>query len=173
MAENNEQLAGTETEGEPPSVEERAAQAERQRDEYYRLLKQAQADYENAHQRNVREREQERQYRAAGLAADLLSALDNLERALAAAKEAKETGPLAEGVALVHSQLLDALKRHGITPIDAAGQPFDPHYHQAVMQRPAADKPPNTVVQVLEQGFKIHDRVLRPAKVIVSNQATS
>jgi len=68
----------------------------------------------------------------------------------------------------VQTQLLDMLKRHGITPIDALGKPFDPNLHQAVMQQPSADYPPNTVIQVLQQGFMIHDRVLRPASVIVS-----
>jgi len=173
MAENNEELANTTTEGEAPSVEQRAEQAERRRDEYYRLLKQSQANYENAHQRNQREREQERRFRASGLAGDLLPALDNLERALASAKEAGESGPLAEGVALVHAQLLDALKRHGVTRMEAEGQPFDPHLHQGVMQQPAADRPPNTVLHVLEQGYMIHDRVLRAAKVIVSTQPTN
>src|SRR4051795_6773823 len=80
-----------------PDLAQRAEQAERQRDEFYRLLKLTQADYENAHQRTQREREQERQYRSAGLATDLLPALDNLERAMASAKEASDTGPLAQG----------------------------------------------------------------------------
>ena len=92
---------------------------------------------------------------------------------MAAAKEVNESGPLVQGVALVHSQLLDALKRHGITRIEAEGQPFDPHKHQAVVQQPAADKPANTVLHVLEQGFMIHDRVLRVAKVIVSTLPTN
>ena len=65
-------------------------------------------------------------------------------------------------------QLLDALRRHGVKRIEAQGQPFDPNKHQAVMQQPSADQPPNTVLQVLQQGFMIHDRVLRPARVIVS-----
>jgi molecular chaperone GrpE len=147
---------------------QRAEEAERQRDEYFSLLKQAQADFENAYQRNRRDREQERQYMAGPLAKDLLPALDNLERAMNAATESKDAGPLAQGVALVRNQILDALKRHGITPIEAEGMVFDPNLHQAVMQMPAADKPANTVVQVLEKGFLIHDRILRPASVIVS-----
>jgi molecular chaperone GrpE len=68
----------------------------------------------------------------------------------------------------VQTQLLDILRRHGITRIEAQGKPFDPNQHQAVMQQPSPDLPPNSVLQVLEQGFLIHDRVLRPAKVIVS-----
>jgi molecular chaperone GrpE len=139
-----------------------------ERDQFLSLLQRTQADFENYQKRNQREREQERRYWHAPLAHDLLPVIDNLERAMAAAKQAGEKGPLVQGVGLVQTQLLDMLKRHGITPIDALGKPFDPHLHQAVMQRPSADRPPNTVVEVLAQGFMIHDRVLRPASVIVS-----
>ncbi len=147
---------------------ERAEVAERQRDEYFSLLRQAQADYENAHQRNRREREMEQKYRGERLALDLMPAIDNLERALAAAQEAGEKSPLVQGVALAHADMLEVLKRHGVTRIEALGQPFDPNVHQAVTQIPSKDQPPNTVVQVLEQGYRIHDRVLRVAKVIIS-----
>jgi molecular chaperone GrpE len=102
------------------------------------------------------------------LALDILPILDNFERAVAAAKQAGESGPLVQGVAMIQAQVLDALKRHGITRIEAQGQPFDPNLHQAVLQQPSADQPPNTVLQVLEPGFMIHDRVLRPARVAVS-----
>jgi molecular chaperone GrpE len=68
----------------------------------------------------------------------------------------------------VQTQVLDILRRHGITPIEALGKPFDPNLHQAVMQTPTMAVPPQTVVQVLEQGFMIHDRVLRPAGVVVA-----
>ena len=87
---------------------------------------------------------------------------------MAAAKQAGETGPLVQGVAMVQAQLLDVLRRHGITRIEAQGQPFDPNLHQAVMQQPSKEHPPGTVLQVLEQGYMIHDRVLRPARVVVS-----
>jgi molecular chaperone GrpE len=139
-----------------------------ERDQFLTLLQRTQADFENYQKRNQREREQERRYWHAALALDLLPVIDNLERAMAAAKQAGESGPLVRGVGLVQTQLLDMLKRHGITPIDALGKLFDPHLHQAVMQRPDADRPQNTVVEVLAQGFMIHDRVLRPASVIVS-----
>jgi molecular chaperone GrpE len=154
------------------AVQQRAEQAERQRDEYLSLLRQSQADYENAHQRHRRERDQDHKYRGEPLARDLLPAIDNLERALSTAQEAGDKSPLAQGVALVHDQILDALKRHGIARMDALGRQFDPNFHQAMMQIPAADKPANTVLQVLEQGYMIHDRVLRVAKVVISAQPT-
>jgi molecular chaperone GrpE len=139
-----------------------------ERDQFLSLLQRTQADFENYQKRNQREREQERRYWNGALCLDLLPVLDNLERALAAARQANETGPLVQGVILVLNQFLDLLKRHGVTPIDPQGQPFDPNLHEAVMQQPSKEAPANTVTQVFERGFMIHDRVLRPAKVAVS-----
>jgi molecular chaperone GrpE len=139
-----------------------------ERDQFLALLQRTQADFENYQKRSQRERESERRYWHAPLALDLLPVIDNLDRAMVAAKQAGESGPLVQGVGLVQTQLLDMLKRHGITPIDALGKPFDPNLHQAIMQQPSADYPPQTVIQVLQQGFMIHDRVLRPAGVVVS-----
>jgi len=139
-----------------------------ERNKFLALLQRTQADFENYQKRNQREREQERRYWHGALALDVLPVIDNLERAMTAAKQAGESGPLVQGVGLVQTQLVDMLKRHGITPIDALNKPFDPNLHQAVMQQKAPNQPANTVVQVLENGFTIHDRVLRPARVAVS-----
>ncbi len=153
-----------------PSAEEyeqlKARAAER--DQFLDLLQRTRADFENYQKRAHKDREQERRYIYGPLLYDLLPVLDNLERAMVAAQQAGETGPLVQGVALVLTQLLDLLKRYGVTRIEALGQPFDPNVHQAIMQQPTADVPANTVVQVVEQGYLNHDRVLRPAKVIVS-----
>lgn len=163
-AEGTEAAATMETE----TLQARAESAEQKRDEYLDLLQRTKAEFENYQKRNQREREQERRFWHAPLARDLLPVIDNLERATEAAKKAGETGPLVQGVALVQNQLVDMLRRHGITRIEALGKPFDPNLHQAVMQQPSADQPPQTVLQVLEQGFMIHDRVLRPAAVVVA-----
>lgn len=136
-----------------------------ERDRFLELLQRTRADFDNYQKRVHRDLEQERRYALHPLASDLLPALDNLGRALAAAKG---DDAFTKGVAMVHTQILETLKRHGITPIDAVGQPFDPHSHQAVMQQPSSEQPPNTVLQVLEPGYRYHDRVLRPSKVIVS-----
>lgn len=140
----------------------------KERDQFLAMLQRTQADFENYQKRNQREREQERRYAHQSFAAGLLPVIDNLDRATAAAQQAGETGPLVQGVGMVHAQLLDLLKKNGISPIDALGKPFDPNEHEAVMRKPTDEAPPNTVVQVLEQGFTIHDRVLRPARVVVS-----
>jgi molecular chaperone GrpE len=130
------------------------------------------ADFENARKRLLRDSEVERKYATEPLARDLLPVIDNLDRALEAAKTAGDTGPLAMGVAATVTQFVGILHRHGITRIDCGpGTPFDPSLHQAVMQQPTADFEPGQVVQVLQQGFLIHERVLRPASVIVASAA--
>jgi molecular chaperone GrpE len=150
------------------ALRQRAEKAEKDRDEYLNLARQVKADFENYQKRQQRDLATERRFALAPLAAALLPALDNLERAIAAAKQANEKGPLTEGVAMVQAQLLDILRRNGVTRIEAQAQPFDPNLHQAVTQQPSAEHPPMTVVQVLEPGYMIHDRVLRPAGVVVS-----
>jgi molecular chaperone GrpE len=142
--------------------------AEQKRDEYLDLAQRVRADFENYQKRVQRDLAVERRFAQTPLAADLLPALDNLERATVAAQQAGEKGPLVQGVAMVHTQLLDILRRHGITRIEARGQPFDPNLHQAVIQQPSKEYPPMTVVDVMEPGYLIHDRVLRPARVAVS-----
>jgi molecular chaperone GrpE len=146
------------------ALKERAAE----RDQYLDLLQRTQADFENYQKRNQKEREQERRYLSGALVLDWLPVLDNLERALEAANKVGETGPLVQGVNMVRKQFLDLLKRYHVTRIEALGKPFDPNLHQALTQQPAAEQPPNTVIQVIEPGYLNHDRVLRPAKVIVS-----
>jgi molecular chaperone GrpE len=128
------------------------------------------ADYENARKRLLRDAEVEKKYASESLTRDLLAPLDNLARALSVAKAAGDAGPLVAGVSATANQFLDILRRYGVTRIDCPpGTPFDPNLHQAVMEQPTADLKPGQVVQVLEQGFLLHDRVLRPASVIVAS----
>src|SRR5262245_51555789 len=146
-------------------LQEKVAKAEQQREELLRTL----AEYENARKRSARDLETERRFAHARLAADLLPALDNLDRAVDAARKAGESGGLVQGVLATQALLLDVLKRHGIATIEAQpGQPFDPNIHQAVSMVPAPEQPANSIVQVLQPGFMIHDRMLRPAMVVVS-----
>lgn len=127
------------------------------------------ADFDNTRKRLLRDAETDRKYASEALVRDLLPALDNLDRALDAAKRAGDTGPLVTGVSATATQLLDALKRHGVARIVCEpGAPFDPSLHQAVMQQPSTEFGPGSVVQVLQSGFTIHDRVLRPVSVMVA-----
>jgi molecular chaperone GrpE len=147
----------------------RLANVERDLEDTVALLKRTQADFQNYQTRNARERETDRKYAVSGLARDLLPAFDNLDRAVEVAKQAGGDNPLIQGVIATQAQLLQVLARHGITPIDTQpGQPFDPTRHEAVMQQPSPDHPAGRILQVLQQGFQIHDRILRPASVIVS-----
>ena len=117
------------------------------------------ADFENARKRLLRDAEVERKYASESLVRDLLPALDNLDRALGAAKTAGDTGPLAMGVAATVAQMLDVLRRYGITRIECGpGTEFDPNLHQAVTQQPTNDYEPGQVVMVLQQGFMLRPR---------------
>lgn len=128
------------------------------------------AEYVNARKRLLQATEVEKKYFAEPIAKDLLSALDNLDRALDAAKKAGDNGPLAVGVSATASQFLDVLRRHGVTKIEIKpGDAFDPNRHEAVMQQPADGIESGHVAIVLQQGFLLHDRVLRPATVIVAS----
>jgi molecular chaperone GrpE len=140
-----------------------------ERDEYLDLARRTQAEFQNYQKRSARERDQERQYFASGFLRDLLPVLDNLERATAAARTAGETGPLVQGVQMVLTQFRELLKKYGVTPIEAEGKPFDHNLHEALTDQPNIDYPPNTVIHVEERGYMIGDRVLRPAKVVVSS----
>ena len=173
MNENNEAFdqSATGTAPELDAVEvEKLRKLAAERDQYLDIAQRARAEFENYQKRSQKDREQERKYAYTPLIYDLLPVFDNLERTLQAAQQGGERGTLVQGVAMVQNQFLEQLKRHGITSIDAQGKPFDPNLHQAVMQQPCAEHEPSTVIQVLEQGFLNHDRVLRPAKVIVSTR---
>lgn len=136
-----------------------------EREEYLDLARRTRAEFDNYQKRMAREREQSLKYAYTPLARDLLPAIDNLDRFLTGVKEENE---LTRIVGFVRNQIVDALKKHGITVIEAQGQPFDPNLHEAISQVPSPDVPPQSVVQVIEAGYQNQDRILRPAKVIVS-----
>ncbi|HUG92194.1 MAG TPA: nucleotide exchange factor GrpE [Planctomycetaceae bacterium] len=128
----------------------------------------AQAELENYRKRVQREMDEARRYQVLPLARDVLPVLDNLRRAIAAAEEGGDPSGLVEGVRLVLQQFEDILARHHVTPIEAVGQPFDPNLHEALQQVPAPGVPPMTVVEEFQRGYRLHDRVLRPSQVVVS-----
>jgi molecular chaperone GrpE len=140
---------------------------------YDRLLRQA-AELENYKKRTARERDDAIRFANENLIKDLLPAVDNLERALAhTAPGGDEGNPLAEGVSMVLRGLIDALAKHGVTPISAEGQSFDPSKHEAMNQIETADHEPNSVVAELHKGYMLRDRLLRPALVSVAKAPES
>ncbi len=132
----------------------------------------AMAETENTRRRAQRELGDTRKYAIAEFARDLLTLGDNLERALASARggenEAVDQNALIEGVELTERQFHQVLEKYGIQPIEAEGQKLDPNLHQAMMQIPHPEAEPGTVVQVVQIGYTIHDRLLRPAMVGVA-----
>ncbi|SER80204.1 nucleotide exchange factor GrpE [Salisediminibacterium halotolerans] len=131
-------------------------------------LLRVQADYDNFRRRTKQEKEAAAKYRSQNLAESLLPAIDNFERAMMITPEAEETQSLLKGVQMVYNQLLEALEKEGVTPIASVGEPFDPHYHQAVMQEESAEYDSNIVIEEMQKGYRLNDRVLRPAMVKVS-----
>ena len=132
-----------------------------------RLLR-TQADMENFRRRIQREQDEARRFESLGLLRDLLPGLDGLNRAAASAEQTGDLQNLLNGIRMVSQQFRDILKAHAAEPIDALGKPFDPNLHEALTQMPSADHAPMTVLQVVEMGYRLHDRVVRPARVIVS-----
>ena len=110
----------------------------------------------------------ERKYQSVPVLKSLLPIFDGLDRAVFAASQSKNFDALLHGVQMTIKQLETALGGHGAKPIVAEGQPFDPNKHEAISQVPSADHPPMTVLNDVERGYTIHDRVIRPSKVIVS-----
>jgi molecular chaperone GrpE len=146
-------------------LEERLSEVERERDEYLNDLKRVAADFENYRKRVARDqvglvaRAHER------LVKELQPVVDDLERALEAAA-GHEEAKLEEGVRLVHRELLKALAREGLVEVETEGQ-FDPHMHEALLSQPS-DQEDGSVIEVLQKGYRLGDRVLRPARVVVS-----
>jgi molecular chaperone GrpE len=127
-----------------------------------------QAEMENLRTRTSREISEQARYAALPLMRDLLPVVDNIERAIEAATKAGESPSLLEGFKLVHQQLLTALQAHNCVRIEALGEPFDPQFHAAILQQPSDTMPANHVALVAQAGFRLHDRVVRPAQVIIS-----
>ncbi|MEX2114591.1 MAG: nucleotide exchange factor GrpE [Pirellulales bacterium] len=133
----------------------------------------AQAELENSRKRMRREMEDERRFALIPLLHDLLPVLDNLARAIAAAEKSTGGNGLLEGVKMISQTLQEVLSRHHCQKIDALHQTFDPAFHQAISQQPSIEYPPNTVILVVQDGYMLHDRVVRPSQVIVSSAPTS
>jgi molecular chaperone GrpE len=149
------------------ALEQKTKEAADEHDKYLRLY----AEFDNYRKRMQRDLVDFRKYANEQLALELLSVVDHLGLALKHAAEGGETiQGLREGVELVYKQLRDVLEKFGIKAFSAAGQPFDPARHDAMMQAVTDEVPENTVVQVMQEGYLYHDKVLRHAKVSVSKK---
>jgi len=152
----------------PNELELRCAAAEKEKKENWDRYLRAAADLENLRKRQKREVEEAKFEAKTKVLKEMLPVVDNLERAIEHATTQTGTNPIVEGVQLVLRQFTTAFERLDVTPIEAAGQPFDPNLHEAISQQ-ESDAPPGTVVQVLQRGYRMSERLLRPALVVVAS----
>jgi len=152
-------------EQEPETIESLRRQVEEHKDKVLR----AQAECANISKRLHQQHAESLKYAGMDLARALLPVVDSFQRTMQSLDaEASENDPVAQGVRLIAEQLDKVLREHGVEPIAAVGEPFDPKFHEAMMQDRQSDMPPGTVTMEMERGYKKHDRVLRPAKVAVA-----
>lgn len=154
--------APVEDENDP--VAELEAKLEQSEEKYLRLY----AEFENYKKRTRQELDTERTYRAQSVLRDILPAIDNIERALAQQGESDEFKSLHKGVEMIYESLLHSLKENGLEVIEALDAPFDPNLHQAVMQDSDSSKDSGIVLEELQKGYKLKERVLRPSMVKVN-----
>ncbi len=171
---NEKQVADKENEadrGEPPEEElesKLTAAQEQARENYDRLLR-ISAEFDNYKKRTSREMRDVVRYANEKLLKELLGIIDNLERAIDSANQDNSSDEsLVEGINLTLNEVLKILQRYDVQPVQALGEPFDPAFHQAMMQQEVDNQPANTVIQEMQKGYVMHDRLLRPAMVVVS-----
>ena len=159
---SKEREQGKEEEG---ALEEKVSLA----DEYLDQLQRVQADFENYRKRVLKEKEEFRKYVLEGFLYNLIGIMDNIQRAVEASEKNNKLDTLIEGVHMVQKQFLDSLKTQGVVSMETRpGDKFNPHLHYAVSHEPSPDYPVDTIVKVMQPGYEIGDRVLRPAMVVVS-----
>jgi molecular chaperone GrpE len=137
-------------------------------DRFRDLALRSQADFENYKKRCAREKEEAIKYANSSLLERLVAIVDNFELGLSAARGQSESSPVYSGMSLVLKQLNDFLVENGLQPIDAVGQKFDPNLHEAIAHEPSAEVPEGTVLRQTRRGYRLKDRLLRPAAVVVS-----
>ncbi|QJC54378.1 nucleotide exchange factor GrpE [Paenibacillus albicereus] len=151
-----------------PEQDARYAELARQAEDHQQRLLRVQADYDNFRRRTQKEKEELGQYASAKLLTQLLPIVDNFDRAIAAAAGGGDSDSLAKGVDMIFRQLQGVLEQEGLKAMEAVGQPFNPEFHQAVMTVESDEHEEGIVVEELQKGFMLKDKVLRPAMVKVS-----
>lgn len=142
--------------------------------EYEDLLKRKQAEFENYRKRVQKEIAENRQYATAEIVLDIINILDDFERAVSSAELAKDFDALIEGIVIIKTQFRAVLeKKYGVKKIDAVGKEFDPNIHDAIMMEETDKYKEDTVVEDLQKGYIMHDRIIRPSKVKVAKPSSS
>lgn len=169
--EAGEQAVSAEDMGSPTPDEARVLREKaRERDELFERLQRVTANFQNAQKRQKQESETRIQYALQDFARALLTVVDSFERAIASAERSRDFERLYEGIQLVEKQLQNVLADHGIRPIEAAGQKFDPDIHEAMSVVETEELPESTVVTEFERGYRLNDRLVRPARVMVAKR---
>jgi len=145
-------------------LEEARAKSEAANDMMLRLA----AELDNYKKRTMKEQESLRKYANQNLIKEFFAVLDNLERAIASANESEDLNSLIEGVKMIFKQIYTILQKEGVNRIDAVGEKFDPNLHEAVAHIPSDEFPENTIIEELQKGYILQDRVIRPSMVVVS-----
>lgn len=149
-------------------ADDAVAHVQRLADENHNRYLRAQADFDNYRRRTIKEKEDLTQYASLKLVGQLLPVLDNFQRALQTGGEGAESGSFAKGVDMIYRQLSQVLEAEGLKPMESVGQPFDPELHQAIMQVESEEYDEGIVVEVIQPGYMMKDKVIRPAMVKVS-----
>ncbi|MEA1006723.1 nucleotide exchange factor GrpE [Bacillus velezensis] len=157
-----------ETAGQEEALQHQIDELQGLLDEKENKLLRVQADFENYKRRSRLEMEAAQKYRSQNVVTEILPALDNFERALQVEAESEQTKSLLQGMEMVRRQLMGALEKEGVQAIEAVGQEFDPNLHQAVMQVEDENFGSNIVIEELQKGYKLKDRVIRPSMVKVN-----
>lgn len=151
------------------TAEDQIRAAQEKTKEYYERMLRISAEFENYKKRSARETESFRKFANESILKDLLPVVDNLERAISSAAAGQGAEQcITEGVDLTLKEILRVLARYGVNPVEAQGKPFDPAIHEAVMQQESEEFPENTVLTEFQRGYTLHERILRPAMVVVS-----
>lgn len=160
----DERPEAAEGEGTDPELE----RLRQEKDDLYNRLLRVQAEYDNFRKRTQKEKEADRKYKSQSIVTDLLPVLDNFERALNVEVQDEASKGIFEGLQMVYRQMKDVLEKEGVEEIKTVGEEFDPQIHQAVMQVEDENYESNVVIEELQKGYKLKDRVIRPAMVKVN-----
>jgi molecular chaperone GrpE len=161
--------SGTDSDAAQTEAQDPMAGLQADLDRFRDLAARSQADFDNYKKRSAREKEEAIKYANKSLLERLVGIIDNFELGLAAAKEQSADSPIYSGMVLVQKQLSDLLAENGLQPIEAEGKTFDPNLHEAIAHEPSNEYPEEIVVRQTRRGYRFKDRLLRPAKVVVSS----
>ncbi|MEA4902289.1 nucleotide exchange factor GrpE [Desulfitobacterium sp.] len=163
-----EDVQGVSVEEKMLTLEAELKQSKEQADDYYSRLQRLQAEFDNFRKRSQKEKEETVKYAAERVIEAMLPVLDNFERAVSSSQTNQDFNAFSQGVEMILKQMKISLEKEGLKPIEAVGQAFDPNLHDAVLQVDSEEYPENTVVEELQKGYYLKEKVLRPSMVKVS-----